>query len=130
TKDNARLSLARVFIKQKKPNLALATYSQIPEKSEAFRDASYEKTFLLIHALQCASEKDKQTLLSLLQSNPADKVERVLAIYKNCGVDQWALSLKQQLLDKALENLEQIAVLSARKVPLRELAAYLIQREV
>lgn len=89
-----------------------------------------KKTFLLIHALQCASEKDKQTLLSLLQSNPADKVEKVLAIYKNCGVDQWALSLKQQLLDKALENLEQVAVLSARKVPLRELASYLIQREV
>lgn len=89
-----------------------------------------KKTFLLIHALQCASEQDKQTLLSLLRSNPADKVEKVLTIYKNCGVDQWALSLKQQLLDKALENLEQVAVLSARKVPLRELASYLIQREV
>jgi outer membrane protein assembly factor BamD (BamD/ComL family) len=48
TKDNARLSLGRVFIKQKKPQLALAAYSQIPENSEAFRDASFEKTFLLI----------------------------------------------------------------------------------
>jgi outer membrane protein assembly factor BamD (BamD/ComL family) len=48
TKDNARLSLGRVFIKQKRPQLALAAYSQIPETSEAFRDASFEKTFLLI----------------------------------------------------------------------------------
>ena len=48
TKDNARLSLGRVFIKQKKPQLALSAYSQIPESSEAFRDASFEKTFLLI----------------------------------------------------------------------------------
>ena len=48
TKDNANLSLGRVFIKQKKPKLALAAYSKIPEASEAFRDASLEKTFLLI----------------------------------------------------------------------------------
>lgn len=89
-----------------------------------------KKTFLLIHALQTASTTDKELLLSLLRSNPPDKVERVLSIYKACGVDQWALSLKQQLLDKALENLEQIAVLSIRKAPLRDLAAYLIQREV
>jgi geranylgeranyl diphosphate synthase type II len=89
-----------------------------------------KKTFLLIHALQTASPEDKQTLLSLLQSNPPDKVAQVLAIYRNCGVDQWALSLKQQFLDKALDNLEQIAVLTARKEPLRDLAAYLIQRDV
>jgi geranylgeranyl diphosphate synthase type II len=57
-------------------------------------------------------------------------VAQVLAIYRNCGVDQWALSLKQQFLDKALDNLEQIAVLTARKEPLRDLAAYLIQRDV
>ena len=89
-----------------------------------------KKTFLLIHALQTASPADKQTLLSLLQSSPPDKVAQVLTIYRNCGVDQWALSLKQQFLDKAFDNLEQIAVLSARKEPLRELAAYLIQRDV
>jgi geranylgeranyl diphosphate synthase type II len=89
-----------------------------------------KKTFLLIHALQTASPEDKQTLLSLLQSNPPDKVAQVLAIYRSCGVDQWALSLKQQFLDKALDNLEQIAVLTARKEPLRDLAAYLIQRDV
>ena len=85
---------------------------------------------MLIHALQATSLSDKETLLSLLQTNTPDKVAQVLAIYKNCGVDQWALSLKQQFLDKALENLDQIAVLSARKVPLRELAAFLIQRDV
>jgi geranylgeranyl diphosphate synthase type II len=89
-----------------------------------------KKTFLLIHALQTATAADKKRLLDLLSSNPADKVAQVLAIYKNCGVDQWALALKQQFLDKALDNLEQVAVLSARKAPLKALAAYLIQREV
>lgn len=89
-----------------------------------------KKTFLLIHALQTANSSDKQQLISLLASDPIDKVEQVLDIYKRCGADQWALSLKQQLLEKALFNLEQVAVVSARKAPLRELAAYLIQREV
>jgi len=89
-----------------------------------------KKTFLLIHALETASSTDKEQLLKLLETNPSDKVSQVLSIYKRCGVDQWALSLKQEFLDKALNSLEQVAVLSARKVPLRELAAYLIQREV
>ncbi|MFM7646150.1 MAG: polyprenyl synthetase family protein [Sphingomonadales bacterium] len=89
-----------------------------------------KKTFLLIHALQTANPSDKELLQHLLQSNSPSKVEQVLDIYRNCGVDRWALSLKQQLLEKALDSLEQVAVLSARKAPLRDLASYLIQREV
>jgi hypothetical protein len=49
TKDNARLSLARVLLKNKKPELSLASYSQISEESESYRDAAFEKIFLLIN---------------------------------------------------------------------------------
>ena len=52
TKDNARLSLARVFLKQKKPELAIRTYNQIPDTSEAFRDAAFEKIFVLMKLQQ------------------------------------------------------------------------------
>jgi hypothetical protein len=52
TKDNARLSLARVFLKQKKPELAVRTYDQIVESSESFRDASFEKIFVLMRLQQ------------------------------------------------------------------------------
>jgi hypothetical protein len=48
TKDNARLSLARVYLKQRKPESALNSYNQIPETSDVYRDASYEKVFVLI----------------------------------------------------------------------------------
>ncbi|RFM28083.1 polyprenyl synthetase family protein [Deminuibacter soli] len=88
-----------------------------------------KKTFLLIHAQETAGEADKAELKRLMQENPADKVEKVLAIFKSCNIDAWARSLQQQYLDKALGNLEQIAVLSARKKPLVELAEFLIQRE-
>jgi geranylgeranyl diphosphate synthase type II len=60
--------------------------------------------------------------------NPADKVERVLQIFKDCKVDDWANELKEKYLQTALQHLEDIAVISKRKEPLKELALFLIQR--
>lgn len=90
---------------------------------------SNKKTFLLIRALETAQGKDQQDLQALLQSNPPDKVQQVLRIYKNTGVDQWAVQLKNQYMEKALHHLDDIAVLSKRKEPLRQLAHFLVQRD-
>ncbi len=89
-----------------------------------------KKTFLLIHALQQANADQKKELDDLMKNNPADKVEKVLQIFRACNVDEWAKELKQQYINKAFEHLESIAVISSRKKPLRELAEYLVQREV
>ena len=88
-----------------------------------------KKTFLLIHALQVANDKQKKELAELMQNNHEHKVKRVLEIFKACDVDDWAKELKQQYLDKALHHLEEIAVVSSRKKPLMELANFLVQRE-
>lgn len=88
-----------------------------------------KKTFLLIHALETAAGKQKEELLTLLNSNPDNKVERVLEVFRDCKVDDWALQLKNKYLDEALQQLDDIAVLSKRKEPLRELAHYLIKRD-
>ncbi len=48
TKDNARLSLGRVLVKNKKPELSLAAYNQLSDSSESYREAAFEKTFVLI----------------------------------------------------------------------------------
>lgn len=90
---------------------------------------SNKKTFLMIHALESATGTDREKLLQLLQSNPADKVQQVLSIFKNAGVDAWALQLKNQYFEKALLHLEDIAVLSKRKEPLKQLAGFLVQRD-
>jgi geranylgeranyl diphosphate synthase type II len=90
---------------------------------------SNKKTFLLIRALETARGKDQEDLQDLLQSNPTDKVQQVLRIYKNTGVDQWAVQLKNQFMEKALQHLDDIAVLSKRKEPLRQLAHFLVQRD-
>jgi geranylgeranyl diphosphate synthase, type II len=90
---------------------------------------SNKKTFLLIHALEAADATQKHELEELLRTNPQDKVEHVLSIYRASGVDAWARELKDRYLREALAHLDDIAVLSKRKEPLRELALYLIQRD-
>jgi geranylgeranyl diphosphate synthase type II len=87
-----------------------------------------KKTFLLIHALEAASPEQKKELLKLLAGNSTDKVDRVLEIFKDCGVDAWAQELKETYYEKALKHLEEMAVITARKYELEKLAGYLMQR--
>jgi geranylgeranyl diphosphate synthase type II len=88
-----------------------------------------KKTFLLIHAFETASEVQKEELHSLLKGNEDNKVIRVLSIFKDCGIDEWARELKEKYMQQAFEHLEDIAVLSKRKEPLKQLALYLTQRQ-
>ncbi len=88
-----------------------------------------KKTFLLIHALETANTLQQDELKQLLAGNDVNKVEQVLRIFRACKVDEWAIELKNKYLDEALEHLEDIAVLSRRKQPLKDLALFLVQRE-
>lgn len=88
-----------------------------------------KKTFLLLHALEVADAAQKVEIERLMAENPADKVPKMLAIFKACNVDVWANELKERYLQTALQHLEDIAVTKTRKAPLIELAAFLIQRE-
>lgn len=88
-----------------------------------------KKTFLLIHALETAPASQKMELKELLQKRSADKVDKVLQIYRDCKADEWALQLKNKFLDEAFAHLEDIAVISSRKEPLKQLAGYLVQRD-
>lgn len=88
-----------------------------------------KKTFLMIHALEVASNEQKEELQNLMINNPEEKVNKVLSIYRSCSVDEWAKSLKEKYLTQAFGHLEDIAVLSVRKKPLQQLASFLVQRE-
>lgn len=87
-----------------------------------------KKTFLLIRALETANDEQLKTLQTLLASDPSDKVDQVLAIFRACKVDAWAEDLKQKYMQEALAHLEAIAVVSTRKKPLIDLANYLMNR--
>ena len=71
----------------------------------------------------------KEKLDQLLKGDEVNKVEEVLTIFKDCKVDLWAEELKERYLSEALKHLDDIAVLSKRKEPLKELATFLIQRQ-
>jgi geranylgeranyl diphosphate synthase type II len=88
-----------------------------------------KKTFLMIHAFETAAPGQLSELKALIKNNPPDKVERVLQVFKDCKVDDWAKELKNKYLQTALNHLEDTAVLSVRKKPLQELADYLMMRE-
>ncbi len=88
-----------------------------------------KKTFLLIHAMETANAAQQTELDELLNGNAPDKVERMLALYRACGADKWAGELKEKYLRQALGHMEDIAVVSTRKQPLKDLAAFLISRE-
>ncbi|SEW40260.1 geranylgeranyl diphosphate synthase, type II [Chitinophaga sp. YR573] len=88
-----------------------------------------KKTFLLLKALEMCNPAQKTRLKELLSSNPEDKVAQVLQLFHDCKVDEWAEKEKERFQQIAFEHLEGIAVLSARKKPLMELAGYLLKRE-
>ncbi len=88
-----------------------------------------KKTFLLIHAHETANSVQREELDALMNDDAADKVEQVLKIFKDCKVDSWAKELKSQYFKKALEYLDEVAVISNRKKPLMELAQYLMDRD-
>ncbi|MDQ6764137.1 MAG: polyprenyl synthetase family protein [Bacteroidota bacterium] len=89
-----------------------------------------KKTFLLIHALEAGSTSQIEELHQLMRKDSEHKIQRVLKIYKDCNVQDWALQLKQKFMSAAMENLEDTAVISSRKKQLEELAYYLLNREM
>ncbi len=89
-----------------------------------------KKTFLLIQALQAGSASQVAALRKLMLQHDESKIQAVLEIYKACNIKDWAMQLKQKYLKLALTHLEETAVLSVRKKPLAELAAYLLDREM
>lgn len=88
-----------------------------------------KKTFLLIKAMEILKGEELQSLKNSMKIKTEEKINIVLNIFKNAGVDQWAEKLKTQYMEKAMYHLEEIAVLSKRKEPLRKLAASLFNRD-
>jgi geranylgeranyl diphosphate synthase type II len=88
-----------------------------------------KKTFLLIHAIENGSPAQKQELKRLLSVNEPGKVNKMIQLYADCKSDQWALQLKDRFIDEAFQHLEDIAVVSSRKEPLKKLASYLVKRD-
>ncbi len=88
-----------------------------------------KKTFLMIHAREFATPTANAALDELIQTNPANKVEMILQIFKDCKADEWATELKEKYYNIAIKHLDDVAVSETRKAELRQLAVLLMERE-
>ncbi|MCW3465384.1 polyprenyl synthetase family protein [Chitinophaga nivalis] len=88
-----------------------------------------KKTFLLLKAFELCNPAERAALKTLMETSPDDKVDRVLDLFHSCKVDAWAEKEKERFQELAFRRLEDIAVLSKRKMPLMELADYLLNRQ-
>ncbi len=88
-----------------------------------------KKTFLLVKAMEILQGEELENLRQAMGMEGEEKIPVVTGLYKKAGVDVWAEKLKAEYMDKALHHLDEIAVLSKRKEPLKKLAAYLLNRD-
>jgi len=88
-----------------------------------------KKTFLLIKTLEVATAAQLREIKELEKAPAEEKISGMLRLFHACGVDAWVRELKEQYRLAAYQSLEDIAVLSKRKEPLKQLVDYLLQRE-
>jgi geranylgeranyl diphosphate synthase, type II len=87
-----------------------------------------KKTFLLIKAQEVADNIQKRQLNSLLNSSDDDKVDQMLKLYRETGVDEWATTLQDEYMAKAVWHFEKIGCAKERKEPLAAMMNFLIER--
>jgi len=88
-----------------------------------------KKTFLLVKTLEVATDAQRCRIRELETAADDEKIAGMLELYHACGVDAWVRELKEQYRQAANQSLEDVAVLSRRKEPLRGLVDILLQRE-
>ena len=88
-----------------------------------------KKTYLLLKALENATDKQHTEIKSLLQQNGEDKVAAMLDLYTVTEAEAACRSAVASYSEKAFACLEDIAIQAKRKQPLLELANYLLLRD-
>lgn len=92
-----------------------------------------KKTFLVLKTLELADFADAENLRALMQTpttNPSQKIEQVKALFNQYNIRTIAEKEMDTYLNNALAHLNAVNVSDDRKTEIRDLAHYLIKREV
>lgn len=89
-----------------------------------------KKTFLLVKALENADPVQSAEIKRLFAYTGSDKIDRMLALFRDCGVDKAAEEARQSYQNRAFESLDRVKADEPRKMPLKQLAEALLNREV
>ena len=90
-----------------------------------------KRTYLYLKAMELAGEQNRNQLQDLIQEDelpPQKKVQAVKELYEQLGVPEATEHLRNEYYQAAMQNLDSIPVAEARKIPLRHLAEFLMQR--
>jgi len=90
---------------------------------------SNKKTYLLIKAQENADAAQKIDINNLLLADGANKIEKMLTLYKSTGADKACLDAIAEYSNLAFACFEEVAIPSKRKKPLFELAEFLLKRD-
>ncbi|NOQ73808.1 MAG: polyprenyl synthetase family protein [Crocinitomix sp.] len=89
-----------------------------------------KKTFLLLKAIEAADEAQLKEIKGLVsEKDSALKIKQTKAIYAALDIKAKATDKMNEYHHKAMDNLAHIAVSDEKKLPLRELATFLLGRE-
>jgi geranylgeranyl diphosphate synthase, type II len=88
-----------------------------------------KKTYLLLKALENADTLQRKKIVHLLEGGGDEKVAAMLAIYTATGADVSCRQEVEKYSELAFDSFEQVAIPSKRKLPLFELARYLLMRD-
>ncbi|NNF35676.1 MAG: polyprenyl synthetase family protein [Saprospiraceae bacterium] len=92
-----------------------------------------KKTYLYLKALELADADQKSTLLSYYShapSDPTEKINKVLSIFKSLVVEEYANQLKEAYLHLGKSHLQAVNGNENVKTLLMDLADYLIARDL
>lgn len=87
-----------------------------------------KKTYLHLYAQANVSSAQAQKMQALISEGGPDKVNGMLAIFRETGADKACREAVEMYSGRAFSCLEEVAVLSKRKEPLHALAQSLLQR--
>ena len=92
-----------------------------------------KKTYLYLYALEHLPEKEAQTLRNLFETHPEEnlsKIELVKKLFEQSGATKAIQQRMRAFLEKAFKALDQLALAPEHDTRFRDLARFLIQREV
>lgn len=88
-----------------------------------------KKTLLLIEALRCAKIENNTLLEEILfDNNNEQKIEKVLQIFEQYNIYNYAIKIRNIYIDNALENLQVINISAENKEILKNLIQHLVIR--
>ena len=90
---------------------------------------SNKKTYLLLKALENATETQRNEIEVLLKHDAENKVGAMLALFSATGADVACREAAARYSVLAFECLEDVAIPAKKKIPLQELANYLLMRD-